>query len=76
MGLGSSIDSFSWASLPPPPTPLFLSKFVRFRVFEFDGLGEEMEIRGDDSSSAVFQGVFGRYSSFAAEFRSDRYRGL
>ncbi|CAM6011514.1 unnamed protein product [Sphagnum balticum] len=31
----------------------------------------EMEIRGDDSSAAVFQGVFGRYSSFAAEFRSD-----
>jgi hypothetical protein len=49
---------------------------MRFRVFEFDGLGAEMEIRGDDSSAAVFQGIFGRYSSFAAEFRSDRYRGL
>ncbi|CAK9199616.1 unnamed protein product [Sphagnum troendelagicum] len=32
---------------------------------------EEMEIRGGDSSAAVFQGVFGRYSSFAVEFRSD-----
>jgi hypothetical protein len=69
------IHSPGLAPLPPLPL-LFLSKFARFRVFEFDGLGDEMEIRGDDPSAAVSQGVFGRYSSFAAKFRSDRYRGL